>query len=265
MDLSKVPVVILAGGFGTRLSEETISIPKPMVTIGGKPILWHIMKHYEQFGLRKFVIACGYKGHVIKEWFASYALHNSDVRIDLSNGSVDYLQKRGEDWDVTLVDTGENTMTAGRIRQLQKHLPSRFLATYGDGLADINVFDLMKFHEATRRMVTVTAATPAARFGRMITAGDQVIDFSEKPLSDGGRINAGFFVFETDVFNYIEGDAAILERDVLPLLANKGELSAFQHEGFWRPMDTLRDRNELESIWAAGNPPWANFNAPQAD
>jgi len=250
-------VVILAGGFGTRLSEETEIKPKPMVEIGGKPILWHIMKIYSSFGFNDFIICLGYKGYVIKEYFANYFLHMSDVTIDLKNNKIEIHNVKSEPWRVTLVDTGLNTMTGGRIKRIQQYVADEtFMLTYGDGLGNININELLEFHRKHGKYATITAVQPTGRFGALKLKGNQVLAFKEKPKGDGGWINGGFFVLEPEIFNYIEGDETVWEKEPLENLAKDGQLMAYKHKGFWKPMDTLRDKRELESLWQSGNPPW---------
>lgn len=252
----EIEVVILAGGLGTRLSEETQSIPKPMVSVGNMPILWHIMKYYHSWGFKRFTIALGYKGYVIKEFFANYALHKSDVTIDFASGITTYHENRSEDWSVTLVDTGDESMTGGRLGRLRGRITSTFALTYGDGLSNVDLGSLLSFHAGQGRMATVTTVQPPGRFGAIESNADMVIGFDEKPVGDGRRINGGFFVMEPEVFQYIKGDSSILETDVLPVLAKSGELSAFRHDGFWQPMDTLRDKKLLDELFAEGSAPW---------
>lgn len=250
-------VVILAGGLGSRLSEETVLRPKPMVEIGGRPILWHIMKLYSHHGLTDFVICLGYKGHMIKEFFANYVLHSADVTIDLRANSVTYHNEPHEPWRITLVDTGETTMTGGRIRRVAPHLGAEsFCLTYGDGLADIDIAALLAFHKAERRQATLTAVRPPGRFGATLLAGARVEKFVEKPQGDGGFINGGFFVCESSVLDRIAGDDTVWEQAPLSGLAADGQLSAYRHEGFWQPMDTLREKQQLEALWATGQAPW---------
>lgn len=251
-------VVILAGGFGTRLSEETHLKPKPMVEIGGKPILWHIMKIYSAYGFNDFIICLGYKGYVIKEYFANYFLHMADVTIDLKDNKIEVHNAKAEPWRVTLVDTGLNTMTGGRIRRIQKFIGDETLMlTYGDGVGDIDIKTLVKFHKKHGKYATVTAVQPSGRFGALeLDEKDNVLSFREKPRGDGAWINGGFFVLEPAIFSYIEGDETIWERDPLENLAKDGQLVAYKHRGFWKCMDTLRDKNELEKLWQSGNPPW---------
>jgi glucose-1-phosphate cytidylyltransferase len=250
-------VVILAGGLGTRLSEVTVEKPKPMVEIGDKPILWHIMKMYSSFGFDEFVICLGYKGYLIKEYFLNYALHNSDVTVDVGNNSVDVLQRAAEPWRVTLVDTGLHTMTGGRLKRVRQHLGGEtFLMTYGDGVADIDIAALVRFHERHGAMATITAVRPLARFGSLKLSGTSVTEFHEKAPGHAGWINAGFFVLSPEVIDLIEGDNTVWEQEPLEELARRGELQAFQHEGFWQPMDTLRDKLQLTRMWEEGAAPW---------
>jgi glucose-1-phosphate cytidylyltransferase len=250
-------VVILAGGRGTRLSEETHSIPKPMVAIGGRPILWHIMRHYAAFGIKDFVVACGYKGYVIKEYFANYLTHECDLSIDLGTGNVEVLSRHPEDWRVTLVDTGQSTMTGGRLGRLAPMLDETFLLTYGDGLSDVSIDDLLAFHRSKGALATVTAVHQPPRFGALELENGLVTRFREKPLISQDRINGGFFVFEPGMLALLTGDECVLEAGPLSTLAAEGQLAAFEHDGFWQPMDTLRDRDELNRLWDAGDAPWA--------
>ena len=251
-------MVILAGGLGTRLSEETVIRPKPMVEIGGKPIIWHIMKIYSQFGFNDFVICLGYKGYMIKEYFSNYYLHMSDVTIDIENNKMEIHESNSEPWRVSLVDTGDATMTGGRVRRIRKYIGDEtFMLTYGDGVSDVNIMALLKFHRDRKKTGTVTAIRPPGRFGALQIAGDSSITtFLEKPKGNGGYINGGFFVFEPELFDYIRDDLTILEKDPLESLAGKGQLNAFKHEGFWYAMDTLRDKLYLEELWATGAAPW---------
>lgn len=251
-------VVILAGGFGTRLSEETHLRPKPMIEIGGKPILWHIMKLYSYYGHNNFIICLGYKGYLIKEYFANYFLHQSDVTIDIKNDSMDVHQNPSESWKVTLIDTGEKTMTGGRIKRVQKYINNEtFMLTYGDGVGDINLNMLVEFHKGHRKIATVTSAMPSGRFGILKMDEKNIVkSFYEKPDGDRGWVNAGFFVFEPDIFYHIKGDSTMLEREPLEDLAREDQLIAYKHKSFWKPMDTLRDKEELEFLWDSGNPPW---------
>lgn len=253
-------VVILAGGLGTRLSEETALRPKPMVDIGDKPILWHIMKLYSHYGFNDFVICLGYKGYIIKEYFANYFLHQSDVTIDLSTNSIQTHQSEAEPWKITLVDTGKESMTGGRIKRVQKYIGNEpFLLTYGDGVGNVNIHDLVKHHQANKKMVTVTAVQPSGRFGALNlndNDNDNVDSFLEKPKGDGAWINGGFFVCQPEVFNYIPNDLTIWEKEPMEKIAAKQEMNAFKHSGYWKPMDTLRDKQELEKEWQSGNAPW---------
>jgi glucose-1-phosphate cytidylyltransferase len=253
-----VKVVILAGGLGTRLSEETDIRPKPMVEIGGRPILWHIMKLYSSFGFSEFVICLGYKGYMVKEYFANFFLHEADVTIDLSKNSVQVHQHKSEPWKVTLVDTGASTMTGGRIKQIQPYIGSEtFMLTYGDGVGDIRIDDLLMFHRRHGRAATLTAVQPFGRFGAMeLGQADRIEHFVEKPRGDGAWVNAGFFVLEPQIFTTIESDQTTWEREPLERLAQNGNLFAYKHRGFWRPMDTLRDKQELERVWNEGRAPW---------
>ena len=250
--------VILAGGLGTRISEETSSRPKPMIEIGGMPILWHILKIYSAHGVNDFVICCGYKGYMIKEYFANYFLHMSDVTFDMSKNSMEVHQRSAEPWRVTLVNTGDDTMTGGRLRRVASYVKDEeaFCFTYGDGVGDVNITDLIAFHRAQQVKATLTATLPPGRFGALDFDGHKVRSFKEKPKGDGGMINGGFFVLSPEVLKYVENDSTIWERAPLEALADEGQLAAFQHPGFWQPMDTLRDRNYLEELWATGNAPW---------
>jgi glucose-1-phosphate cytidylyltransferase len=251
-------VVILAGGLGTRLSEETEIRPKPMVEIGGKPIIWHIMKIYSTQGFNEFIVCLGYKGFLIKEYFANYFLHLSDVTIELSTGNIKVHDCKSEDIKMTLIDTGIQTQTGGRIKRIGKYIGDEsFMLTYGDGLADINIVDLLNFHRKNKKLATVTTVSPPGRFGALVLGkNNEVTKFEEKPLSDGGWINGGFFVLEPEVLNYIADDNTFWERDPMANLAINGQLSAFKHTGFWKPMDTLRDKTELENLWNSGKAPW---------
>ena len=250
-------VVILAGGLGTRLSEETGIKPKPMVEIGGMPILWHIMKIYSAYGYNEFVICLGYKGYLIKEYFSNYFLHKSDVTIDLKDNSLKVHDSQAEPWNITLVDTGKDTMTGGRVKRIRHHVGNNpFLLTYGDGVSDVNIRKLVDFHKAQQATLTVTAFQPQGKFGALDIAGNQVNSFLEKPKGDGHWINGGFFVCEPSVFDYIDGDATIFERDPLENIARDKKMFAYKHEGFWKPMDTLRDKMDLEEIWNQHNAPW---------
>jgi glucose-1-phosphate cytidylyltransferase len=250
--------VILAGGLGTRISEETHLKPKPMIEIGGKPILWHIMKIYSAHGVNDFVICCGYRGYVIKEYFANYFLHTSDLTFDMANNRMEVHQRHAEPWRVTLVDTGEDTMTGGRLKRVADYLADEeaFCFTYGDGVADVNIAEAIRFHKAHGKLATVTAVQPPGRYGALQMEGDQVHGFAEKPRGDGGLINGGFFVLSPQCIPRIAGDATSWEGDPLAGLAKDGELMAYAHDGFWQPMDTLREKNLLESLWAEGRAPW---------
>ena len=256
-------VVILAGGLGTCLSEETDIRPKPMVEIGGKPILWHIMKLYSHYGFNDFIICCGYKGYYIKDYFHRYYMHQADLTIDLLHNTTQYLNPKSEPWRITLVDTGIDTMTGGRLKRIEKYVGNeRFMLTYGDGVGDINLPVLVDFHKAHGRHATLTAVQPSGKFGALsLGENDTVTSFEEKPRGDGAWINAGFFVLEPAVFDYIKGgDTAIWERGPLESLSREGMLSAYKHRGFWRPMDMLRDKLELENHWAANRAPWKVWN-----
>lgn len=249
-------VVILAGGRGTRLSEETRLIPKPMVPIGGRPILWHIMKRYAMYGVDDFIIALGYKGEVIKDYFFHYHYFASDMDIHLRTGQVQLNEHSGEDWRVRLIDTGENTMTGGRLGRLRSLLTDRFFLTYGDGLADIDLASLTAFHESSGALATVTSVNPPPRFGSLSLKDQLVSEFSEKGRASESRINGGFFIMEPAVLDLIDGDDCVLEAEPLSRLARNGELAAYKHDGFWQPMDTLRERDDLQSLWNTGDPPW---------
>lgn len=250
--------VILAGGLGTRISEESFSRPKPMIEIGGKPILWHIMKTYSHHGIHDFVICCGYKGYVIKEYFANYFLHLSDVTFDMSNNRMEVHQQHSEPWKVTLVDTGENTMTGGRVKRVVDYVRDEetFCLTYGDGVSDVNISELIAFHKSQNVMATLVATRSPARFGVLNLKGNKVTSFMEKPKSDRTLINGGFFVLSPRVIDYITGDQTSWEQEPLEQLAQEGNLAAFLHHGFWQPMDTLRDKTHLEELWQSGNAPW---------
>jgi len=253
-----VKAVILAGGLGTRLAEETQLRPKPMVEIGGRPILWHIMKSYSAHGVRDFVICCGYRGFMIKEYFANYFLHMSDVTFDMTDNRMEIHEKHAEPWRVTLVDTGEDTQTGGRLRRIADYLNDGepFCCTYGDGLADLDIASSIEFHRSHGRMATVMAVQPPGRFGALVLDGQVVTGFAEKPRGDGGLINGGFFVLQPECLDLIEGDAIKWEEEPMRLLAEDDQLRAFRHDGFWQPMDTLRDRAHLEALWESGSPPW---------
>jgi glucose-1-phosphate cytidylyltransferase len=250
--------VILAGGLGTRLSEETSVRPKPMVEVGGYPLLWHLMNIYAHYEMKRFVLALGYKGDVIKDYFLRYHATNSDITVNLCSGAVEYHKTHRRDWEVRMIDTGDGTLTGGRLHRLEPHLRDggTFMLTYGDGIADINIAKLFEFHKQHGRIATLTAVRPPARFGTMQFDGNRVIDFKEKPQTQEGWINGGFFVFEPAVFDYLHGDDSVLEGDPLEHLAEDGELMAYHHDGFWQCMDTLRDRNRLQSLWESGAAPW---------
>ncbi|MBM3251240.1 MAG: glucose-1-phosphate cytidylyltransferase [Candidatus Omnitrophica bacterium] len=251
-------VVILAGGRGTRISEETEAMPKPMVEIGGKPILWHIMKIYSHYGFNEFIICLGYKGYLIKEYFSHYFLHMSDITIDMSNNKVDIHSSSSEPWKVTLIDTGIETNTGGRLKRIEKYVGKQtFFMTYGDGVGNIDITNLLKFHKKNKVAVTVTAAQPTGRFGSMNIGEDaRVISFQEKPKGDKSWVNAGFFVLEPEIFKYIKDDNIFWEREPMEKLSKSGQVISFKHNDFWRPMDTLRDKNELEQLWRSGQAPW---------
>ena len=252
--------VILAGGLGTRLSEETDTKPKPMVEIGGQPILWHIMKIFAAYGVRDFVICLGYKGYAIKEYFLNYRLHLSDVTVGTGSGDVEFHRSGAEDWRVSLVETGIATMTGGRLKRVRGYLGDEdFFLTYGDGVADIDLASLVAFHRAHGRLATVTSVVPPGRFGALELDGDRVTRFREKPAGDGATINGGFFVLSPKVVDYVEGDATVWENEPMERLASEGELSAYHHGGFWQAMDTLRDKNHLEALWSSGRAPWKSW------
>ncbi|WP_291811900.1 glucose-1-phosphate cytidylyltransferase [Limnobacter sp.] len=254
--------VILAGGLGTRLSEETSLKPKPMVEVGGMPILWHIMKMYSHHGINDFVICCGYKGYVIKEYFANYFLHQSDVTFDMRSNTMDVHHKRAEPWTVTLVDTGENSMTGGRLGRVRKYIENdeMFCFTYGDGVGDIDIAASIAFHKQHGKAATLTATYPPGRFGALDIREGKVLNFKEKPKGDGAMINGGFFVLSPKVLGYLGGDDAVWEQAPLQGLAEDGQLMAFEHQGFWQPMDTLRDKHLLEELWATGKAPWKKWD-----
>jgi glucose-1-phosphate cytidylyltransferase len=251
--------VILAGGLGTRISEESQVRPKPMVEVGGRPILWHIMKIYSAHGISEFVICLGYKGYMIKEYFANYFLHMSDVTIDLAHNKVEVHQKGAEPWKVTLVDTGEATQTGGRLKRVAPYIDGDFCFTYGDGVADIDLKALLKFHREQGTIATVTAVQPPGKFGSLDIQKNRISRFEEKPPGDSGWINGGFFVLSPAVFDYIAGDASVWEREPLERLAREGKLAAYTHRGFWQCMDTLRDRTHLEELWRSGKAPWKRW------
>jgi glucose-1-phosphate cytidylyltransferase len=250
--------VILAGGLGTRLSEETSTKPKPMVEIGGKPILWHIMKMYSAHGINEFVICCGYKGYIIKEYFANYFLHMSDVTFDMVGNEMHVHDQRAEPWRVTLVDTGDNSLTGGRLKRVYEHIKDEdaFCFTYGDGVGDIDIKQSIAFHKQHGKLATLTATYPPGRFGALDISEGRVENFKEKPKGDGAMINGGFFVLSPEVLNYIEGDTTTWEQYPLMQLAEEGQLMAFEHKGFWQPMDTLRDKHHLEELWQSKKAPW---------
>ena len=259
-------VVILAGGLGTRLSEETNSKPKPMVEIGGMPILWHLMKMYSHFGLNEFIICCGYKGYIIKEYFANYFLHMSDITFDMHNNTMHVHNKRAEPWRVTLIDTGEDSMTGGRLKRVAEHIKEEqcFCFTYGDGLADLDIAESIRFHLSHGKLATLTATYPAGRFGALDVSNNKVINFQEKPRGDGSLVNGGFFVLSPKVLNYVKDDSTVWEQEPLMKLAEAGQLMAFEHNGFWQPMDTLRDKIHLEELWRNGLAPW-KFRSDQTN
>jgi glucose-1-phosphate cytidylyltransferase len=253
--------VILAGGLGTRISEETHLKPKPMIEIGGKPILWHLMKIYSSYGINDFIVCCGYKGYIIKEYFANYFLHMSDVTFDMSNNKMKVHQQNAEPWTVTLVDTGEETQTGGRLKRVSSYLKNEtaFCFTYGDGLANVDITKLIKFHESHGKLATVTAVQPPGRYGALNRESDLVTGFVEKPKGDGGWINGGFFVISPKCIDYIDSDDTAWEQRPLKDIALKGELMAYEHKDFWQPMDTLREKNLLEELWESGKAPWKNW------
>ncbi len=250
--------VILAGGLGTRISEETHLKPKPMIEVGGKPVLWHIMKIYSAHGIHEFIICCGYKGYIIKEYFANYFLHMSDVTFDMQRNEMQVHQRYAEPWKVTLVDTGEETMTGGRLKRVAEHVKDEqdFCFTYGDGVSDVNITELIEFHRASKLKATLTATLPPGRFGALELNDDRVMAFKEKPKGDGGLINGGFFVLSPSVIDYITDDQTVWEREPLERLASEAQLGAYRHDGFWQPMDTLRDKTHLEELWQSGKAPW---------
>jgi glucose-1-phosphate cytidylyltransferase len=250
--------IILAGGLGTRISEETSIRPKPMVEVGGKPILWHIMKTYSAHGIHDFIICCGYKGYVIKEYFANYFLHMSDVTFDMEHNKMEVHQRYAEPWKVTLVDTGEETMTGGRLKRVANYVKDEeaFCLTYGDGVSDVNITELIAFYKAQKVKAILTATIPPGRFGVLNLKGSKVSSFMEKPKDDGVMINGGFFVLSPEVLDYIDDDKTIWEREPLERLAKENQLAAFKHSGFWQPMDTLRDKMYLEELWNSGKAPW---------
>jgi glucose-1-phosphate cytidylyltransferase len=250
--------VILAGGLGTRISEETHLKPKPMIEIGGRPMLWHLMKIYSGHGINDFVICCGYKGYLVKEYFANYFLHMSDVTFDMKNNTMDVHQKNAEPWKVTLVDTGEDTLTGGRLKRVKDYVSDQeaFCFTYGDGLANVDITRLIDFHRSQKKLATITAVQPPGRYGSLDIQNNLVSRFIEKPKGDGGWINGGFFVLSPKCIDYIEGDQSSWEGEPLERLAKEAELGAYMHKGFWQPMDTLREKNLLEALWVSGQAPW---------
>lgn len=260
-------VVILAGGLGTRISEETLLRPKPMIEIGGKPILWHIMKIYSSHGINDFIICLGYKGYMIKEYFANYFLHTSDVTFDIKNNRTEIHQNNAEPWRITLVETGEKTMTGGRLKQVARYLDNNdFCFTYGDGVADIDIGKLIAYHQKNETLATLTAVQPSGRFGALeLTTHGQVKSFNEKIKGDGGWVNGGFFILSPKIIHYIDDNDVIWEKGPLETLAREGQLSAYPHNGFWHAMDTLRDKEHLESLWSSGKAPWAVWSNKQAD
>lgn len=254
-------VLILAGGYGTRISEESDIRPKPMIEIGGKPILWHIMKYYSSYGFDEFVILLGYKSYVIKEYFANYYLHNSDVIIDTAKQKMEILNNSSENWKITLIDTGLDTMTGGRVKRAKEHIGNEtFFLTYGDGVSDVNITELLNFHKSHKKKMTMTSIQPEGRFGALkIESDNKISNFLEKPKGDGAWINGGFFVCEPSVLDYIKDDETILEKEPLQNLANEGELFSFKHQGFWKCMDTLRDKNQLNEMWSEGVAKWRKW------
>jgi glucose-1-phosphate cytidylyltransferase len=256
---ANMKAVILAGGLGTRISEESVSRQKPMIEIGGKPILWHIMKMYSAHGIHEFIICCGYKGYLIKEYFANYFLHMSDVTIDMVKNSIEVHQKKAEPWRVTLVDTGESTQTGGRLKKIASYLDDDFCMTYGDGVSSVNIRASIDFHRQHGKLATMTAVQPPGRFGALDIEGYQINSFLEKPQGDGGWINGGFFILNPKVLSRVNGDSVLWEKEPLESLANDGQLQAYFHNGFWQPMDTLRDKNHLEDLWSSGQAPWKTW------
>ena len=248
--------VILAGGQGTRISEETHLKPKPMIEIGGKPILWHIMKTYSAYNINDFIICLGYKGYQIKEYFANYFLHESDITIDIKKNSLEIHETKADPWKITLIDTGENSMTGGRIKRISKYLEDTFCLTYGDGLANVDISQLIATHKKNNTLATLTAVQPPGKFGAVTIKNEKVTTFEEKPAGDAGWVNGGFFVLEPEVIDFIQGDETMFEREPLKKLTKENQLSAYHHKGFWHPMDTLRDKNKLEELWSKGNAPW---------
>ena len=254
--------IILAGGLGTRLSEETSLKPKPMVEIGGMPIIWHIMKHYYSYGFKEFIICCGYRGYQIKEFFANYLMHKSDVIIEPKKKEIKFTSTRTESWKISCIDTGQNTMTGGRLLRVKQYIEKdeNFCMTYGDGLSNINLSKLLEFHKTHGKLATLTASLPTGKFGALELDGTKVKNFLEKPRGDGNYINGGFFILSKDTLNLIDGDHTVFEAEPLTSLSLKNELRAFKHDGFWQPMDTLRDKINLENLWNKNKAPWKNWN-----
>lgn len=253
-------VVILAGGVGSRISEESISRPKPLIEIGGKPIIWHIMKLYSSYGLKDFIICCGYKGYLIKEYFANYSLHTTDIKVDVSNNKIEILKNFTEPWKITLIDTGENSMTGERIKRIENYVDGDFCLTYGDGLTSVNIKETIKFHKKNKKLATILAVKPSGRFGAIELDNNMVNKFVEKPQGDGGWINGGFFVLSKKIFKYISKPNTVWEKEPLETLAKDKQLSAYKFEGFWYAMDTLRDKNYLEDLWNSNKAPWKAWN-----
>jgi len=249
-------LVILAGGLGTRISEESILRPKPLIEIGGRPIIWHIMKHYSHYGINDFVICCGYKGYMIKEFFSNYLLHISDVTINLDKNQIKFHNSKKDSWTITLVDTGAETQTGGRLKRVEKYLKPEFCMTYGDGLSNVNIKKLINFHKKNKKLATMTTVQPPGRFGIVKTKGDKILNFLEKPVGNGAWINGGFFVLNRKILKLIKDDMTIWEKKPLEILAKKRELISFKHKNFWHPMDTLRDKQYLEDLWQEKNCPW---------
>jgi len=254
-----VKAIILAGGLGTRIGEETHLKPKPLIEVGGKPLLWHIMKIYSLYNINDFVICLGYKGYMVKEYFINYFLHTSDVTIDIQNNKIDVHQINAEPWSVTLVDTGENTMTGGRIKRIKKYTDETFCLTYGDGLGDVNIANCINFHRKNKVVATITAVQPPGRFGALVIDNNKITHFQEKPVGDSNWINGGFFVCEPEIIDYIEGDKTLFEHEPLENLAREGKLAAYKHNGFWHPVDTLRDKNYLSELWEKDMAPWKKW------
>jgi len=255
---NNIKLAILAGGYGSRISEETILKPKPLVEIGGKPIIWHIMKYYSVFGVKNFLIACGYKGHLLKEYFANYFIHNNDITIDIENNSINFLHKKTEPWKVTLIDTGHDTSTGGRIKKLKKYVEKDdfFLLTYGDGLSDVNINNLIRLHKKLKKIATVTSIVPKARYGSLKIKKNIVKEFNEKQDTKNTNINGGFLVCSPDIIKFIKSDKTSLEYDTLKIISQNNQLAAYKHNGFWQSMDTLRDKNLLNALWETNKAPW---------